>query len=220
MSREASILMNITSLPGRYGIGCYSRETRAFVAWMKDSGQIFWQILPLRSAEEDEVSFQSGFSFAGDPDYIELEPLVAEGVLSQEECDCMNFWEEDEIPDEEERTENHNILLTMAYERTDLSTNKEYQRFAEENRWWLEDYALFLSLKHYFRGKNWHEWPENIRRRWDHALEQYRQELRFDMEFQMYLQFQFFRQYARRKGFSIRNYGYHQKQALGEVSYA
>ena len=47
MNRAAGILMPITSLPSKYGIGCFSQSAYDFVDWLKEAGQTYWQILPL-----------------------------------------------------------------------------------------------------------------------------------------------------------------------------
>ena len=209
MSRAAGILMPITSLPGNYGIGCFSREAYAFVDWLKEAGQTFWQILPIHPTSYGDSPYQSFSTFAGNPYFIDLEALIEEGVLTREECDSMDFGEAEDDIDYEEMYRSRYILLTMAYERSNISQDPAYQKFLAENRWWLDDYALFMALKNYFGGQCWYEWPQDIRLRWGYAMDYYRRELYFDIEFQQYLQFKFFQQwlklkeYANNKGIRI-----------------
>ena len=205
MSRAAGILMPITSLPGKYGIGCFSKEAYAFVDWLRDAGQTYWQILPIHPTSYGDSPYQSFSTFAGNPYFIDLEALIEEGVLSREECDSMDFGEFEDDIDYEELYKNRYILLAMAYERSNISQNPEYQKFVAENRWWLDDYALFMALKNFFDGQCWYEWPEDIRLRWGYALDYYRRELYFEIEFQMYLQFKFFQQYWRLKAYANEN---------------
>jgi len=194
--------MPITSLPGKYGIGCFSKSAYDFVDWLADAGQTYWQILPIHPTSYGDSPYQSFSTFAGNPYFIDLEQLIAEGVLTREECDSMDFGDNEADIDYEELYINRYILLTMAYERSDISKNADYQRFLAENRWWLDDYALFMALKNYFGGKTWSQWPEDIRLRWGFALDYYRRELYFDIEFQMYLQFKFFQQYWKLKAYA------------------
>ena len=194
--------MPITSLPGQYGIGCFSAEAYRFVDWLKEAGQTYWQILPIHPTSYGDSPYQSFSTFAGNPYFIDLEELVREGVLTKEECDSMYFGEDDSDIDYEAQYESRYILLTTAYERSDISRDPGYQQFLAENRWWLEDYALFMALKNFFRGKCWYEWPEDIRLRWGFAMDYYRRELYFDIEFQMYLQYKFFQQYRRLKAYA------------------
>lgn len=209
MSRAAGILLSITSLPSRYGIGCFSQSAYDFVDWLKEAGQTFWQILPLGPTSYGDSPYQSFSTFAGNPYFISLEALIEEGVLTQEECEEADFGEKANDADYEKLYRSRYLLLRKAYEKSNISENPDYQRFVAENNWWLSDYALFMAVKDYFNGIPWMEWPEDIRLHWGFAMDYYRKELYFDVEFQQYLQFQFFRQwyalkdYANQKGIQI-----------------
>ena len=205
MNRAAGILMPISSLPGPYGIGCFSKEAYKFVDWLHSAGQTFWQILPIHPTSYGDSPYQSFSTFAGNPYFIDLETLIAEGVLTREECDAMDFGGSEADIDYEAMYRSRYILLTMAYERSNCYQDPEYQEFLRNNRWWLDDYALFMALKQFFGGKCWYEWPEDIRLRWGYALDYYRRELYFDIEYQMYLQFKFFQQYRKLKAYANEN---------------
>ena len=153
MNRAAGILMPITSLPGKYGIGCFSNEAYSFVDWLKEAGQTFWQILPIHPTSYGDSPYQSFSTFAGNPYFIDLEALIEEGVLTREECDSLDFGDDDTDIDYEQMYSSRYILLTMAYERSNISQDPAYQQFLSENRWWLDDYALFMALKNYFKGQ-------------------------------------------------------------------
>ena len=152
MSRAAGILMPITSLPGKYGIGCFSKEAYAFGDWLAEAGQTFWQILPIHPTSYGDSPYLPFSTFAGNPYFIDQEALIGEGVLTREECDSMDFGVYEEDVDYEALNENRYILLTMAYERSNISENPDYQRFLSENGWWLNDYALFMALKNFDGG--------------------------------------------------------------------
>ena len=205
MTRAAGILMSITSLPGRYGIGGFSKEAYAFVDWLKDAGQTFWQILPVHPTSYGDSPYQSFSTFAGNPYFIDLETLIEEGVLTREECDAVNFGFDPQDIDYEALYNGRYPLLRKAYERSNISLDPDYQQFLAENRWWLDDYALFMALKDFFGGKCWYEWPQDIRLRWGFAMDYYRRELYFDIEFRMYLQFKFFQQYGKLKAYANQN---------------
>ena len=202
MERTAGILMPISSLPGKYGIGCFNLKAYEFVDFLRDAGQKYWQILPIHPTSYGDSPYQSFSTFAGNPYFIDLEALIAEGVLSQAECDSVFFGNEEDDINYAALYDGRKILLTMAYERSRISENPEYQKFVADNRWWLDDYALFMALKDFFDGKCWYEWPEDIRLRYGYALDHYRRELYFDIEYQMYLQFKFFQQYGWLKNYA------------------
>lgn len=209
MAREAGILLPIFSLPSKYGIGCFSKEAYDFVDWLKDAGQTYWQILPLCQTSYGDSPYQSFSTFAGNPYFISLEDLIKEGVLTQEECDAIDYGGEEDDIDYEIMYYVRYPLLRKAYERSDVMHNEAYLKFVQENDWWLSDYALFMAVKNFFDGACWNEWPQDIRLRWGFAMDYYRRELYYDIEFQKYLQYKFFEQwwklksYANSKGIKI-----------------
>ena len=209
MNRGAGILLSITSLPSKYGIGCFSKSAYDFVDWLKAAGQTYWQILPLGPTSYGDSPYQSFSTYAGNPYFIDLEALIEEGVLTREECEKADMGEEEGTIDYKKMYEGRYPLLRKAYERSNISQNPDYIRFMEENGWWLSDYALFMAVKGRFDGAPWTEWAQDIRLRWDYAMDYYRRELYFDIEFQQYLQFTFYKQwqalkdYANRQGVRI-----------------
>lgn len=202
MSRAAGILLSITSLPSKYGIGCFSKSAYGFVDWLKEAGQTYWQILPLGPTSYGDSPYQSFSTFAGNPYFISLEALIEEGVLTQEECDAVDFGSDNGNVDYEKIYRGRYPLLRKAYERSDISRNPEYQKFIRENNWWLSDYALFQAVKERFGGAAWTEWAEDIRLRWGNAMDYYRRECYFDIEFHQYLQFQFYKQWGQLKSYA------------------
>ncbi|MCD7917703.1 MAG: 4-alpha-glucanotransferase [Clostridiales bacterium] len=212
MNRSAGILLSVTSLPSRYGIGSLSDGAYRFVDWLAGAGQTYWQILPLGPTDcgpSDNSPYQSYSAFAGNPYLISLEALVAQGVLTREECDAADFDGPEGRVDYEKLHAHRLPLLRRAYERSDISRNPDYQQFLRENDWRLNDYALFMVLKGFFHEAPWTDWPEDIRLHWGFAVDYYNRTLYYDVEFQKYLQFRFFQQwwalkdYANRRGIQI-----------------
>jgi len=202
MNRVAGILLSVSSLPGRFGIGCFSRSAYDFVDWLKEAGQTYWQILPLGPTSYGDSPYQSFSTFAGNPYFISLDELIEEGVLTEKECKSADFGKKADDIDYEKVYKKRYPLLRKAYERSRVSENPDYVRFVEENRWWLSDYALFMAVKDRFEGAPWTEWAEDIRLRWQNAMDYYRRELYYDIEFQQYLQYKFFSQWRRLKAYA------------------
>ena len=200
--RSTGILLSITSLPSKYGIGCFSKAAYDFVDFLAEAGQTYWQILPLGPTSYGDSPYQTFSTIAGNPYMISLEDLIEEGVLTAEECDAVDFGADPERVDYGKMSENRLKLLRKAYERSDISKRYGYQKFVYENRDWLPDHALFMALKGHFNNASWTEWPKDIRLRWDFALDHYRRELYFDIEFQQYLQYTFFRQWEKLKAYA------------------
>jgi len=205
MGRSAGILMAVSALPGRYGIGSFDREAYQFVDFLEGAGQTYWQILPLNPPNHRksfDSPYQSFSAFAGSPYYISLDALVQEGVLTREEVDEEDFGSDPEHVDYEKLYTRRFPLLRKAYERSRIAENADYRRFIAENAWWLDDYALFMALKSFFQDAEWPDWPEDISRHWGYALDYYHQLLYFDVEFHKYTQFKFFQQWNALKSYA------------------
>ncbi len=205
--------MPVTSLPSRYGIGGFSQSAYDFIDWLEGAGQSCWQILPLGPTGYGDSPYQSFSTFAGNPYFISLEELIKEGTLTEEECEEADFGAHENAVDYEKLYKNRYPLLRKAYERSRISENPAYQKYVEENGWWLSDYALFMAVKERFDGAPWTQWAEDIRRRFGYAMDYYRRELYYDIEFQQYLQFQFFRQWQRLKEYA----NSHGVQIIGDI---
>ena len=203
--RAAGILMPISSLPSEYGIGCFSKSAYEFVDWLKEAGQSYWQILPLGPTSYGDSPYQSFSTFAGNPYFISLDELIEEGVLTRAECEKVNWGKAKGSIDYEKIYNGRYPLLRKAYERSKISENPEYQKFVNENSWWLSDYALFMAVKGRFDNVEWTKWAEDIRLRWKWAMDYYREELYYDIEFQQYMQFKFHEQWMKLKAYANEN---------------
>ncbi|MBQ8802170.1 MAG: 4-alpha-glucanotransferase [Tyzzerella sp.] len=209
MDRTAGILMPIFSLPSKYGIGCFSKSAYDFVDWLKEAGQCYWQILPLVPTSYGDSPYQSFSTYAGNPYFIDLERLIAEGLLTKKECDSIDFGADSSDIDYEKMYNGRYMLLRKAYERANVAEDNDFKWYVGENAWWLNDYALFMALKNNFDGKPWTEWPEDIRLRYGYSMEYYYKELYFEIEFQKYMQYLYqmqwldLKRYANEKGVQI-----------------
>ncbi len=204
-NRSAGILLPVFSLPSPYGIGCFDQCAYNFVDWLAENGQTYWQILPLGPTGHGpsaDSPYQAYSAFAGNPYFISLDGLIEEGVLTKEACEAVGLGLDPAQVDYDKLHENRLQLLHLAYERSNINENPAFHQFVQENSWWLEDYALFMAVRNFFGEKPWYIWPEDIRNHWDFALDYYRRELYFDVEFQKYLQFQFFCQWDRLKAYA------------------
>lgn len=205
MRRTAGILLPITSLPSRYGIGCFSKSAYDFIDWLKEAGQTYWQILPLGPTSYGDSPYQSFSTFAGNPYFISLDALIDEGVLARGECEAVDFGDKADDVQYAKIYNNRYPLLCKAYERSNISADPDYKAFVSENEWWLSDYALFMAVKNYFDESSWDRWPDDIRLRKSHTLKEYREKLHSEVEFHQYMQFKFFEQWNSLKTYANKN---------------
>ncbi len=205
--RESGILMHITSLPGPYGIGTMGRQAYRFVDFLQAAGQSYWQILPLSPTGYADSPYQSFSAWAGNPYLIDLDQLVEQGLLTAQEVSAPDWGSNPGRVDFGAQYQHRGPLLALA--RSRFHPDDDYHRFVEENRYWLEDYGLFMALKEKFGSKPWLDWPQELRLRQSQALQTQHQALSQKIEdyfFQQYLfdrQWKALRQYAREKGVRI-----------------
>lgn len=205
MERYSGVLLAISSLPSRYGIGCFDQAAYDFVDWLVEAGQRYWQILPLGATSHFgacDSPYQAYSAFAGNPYFISLDALVDEGVLTRQECDRTAFGDDPAHVDYQALYDNRLNLLHVAYERSQISADPDFQRFCADNFWWLDDYALFMAVREFFDGAGLSQWPEDIRMHYGPALDYYREKLYFQVEFHKYLQFKFRQQWDRLKRYA------------------
>ncbi len=205
MKRASGILLPVSSLPSRYGIGCFSGEAREWIDFLKKAGQSYWQVLPLSPTGYGDSPYQGFSSFAGNPYFIDLEALEAEGLLTRTECESADFGSDPARVDYGKLYENRLSLLRLAYSRSGIGTDPDFIGFVRENADWLDDYALFMAVKKRFGGAPFFEWAEDIRKRWGYSLDYYRRECYFEIEFYKYTQYLFWKQWKELKRYANEN---------------
>lgn len=203
--RASGILLPISSLPAKYGIGCFSKEAYKFVDFLKNAGQKYWQILPIGPTSYGDSPYQSFSTFAGNPYFISLENLIEQGLLTEKECDKADFGKDESSVDYEKLYRERFKLLRKAYERSRIAEREDFHRFREENSFWLRDYAIFMAVKTRFGGKSIEHWAEDIRLRWGYSMEYYQRELYYEIEFYEFIQYEFYRQWFRLKQYANEN---------------
>ena len=202
--RESGIIMHISSLPSKYGIGTFGDAAYDFVDFLKTAKQRYWQVLPLGPTTYGDSPYQSYSSFAGNPYFIDLDFLKNQGLLDIYDYENVDFGLDEEHVDYNLIYENKMPILKKAYEKS-KELNLDYSDFVEANRDWLNDYALFMALKDEFHGIPWTEWDEDIKLRKPESIEWYEDKLKDDIGFQYFLQYHFFKQYGDLKKYANDN---------------
>lgn len=209
--RCSGILMHITSLPGNYGVGTMGRQAFAFLDFLADAGQSYWQMLPLNPTGYGDSPYQSCSTFAGNHYLIDLDALVEEGLLKPEEIREISWSRSDTKVDYGLLYRHRLEVLRLAYRR--FEGVEELDRFCEENQDWLPDFALFMALKQKFGGKPWFLWDRKWKLRQKDAMAEARRELADEIRFFGFVQYLFFRQWN-----SLRDYAREKKiRIIGDV---
>ena len=199
LNRAAGVLLSVSSLPAPYGIGTLGRCAYDFVDFLVESGQNYWQMLPVGPISYGDSPYQSFSTFAGNPYYIDLDMLQTDGLLTSEEVQAHSWGDDPERVDYGAIYRARYALLERAFDRGWSRERQAVEEFARRQPW-LDGYARFMALKRRYDMKPWTQWP---------AGEVPAEELERDVQFFTYLQFLFDRQwtalkqYANEKGISI-----------------
>lgn len=206
--RRSGMLMPISALPSKYGIGSFGKEACQFIDILKASGQSLWQILPLGPTGYGDSPYQAFSTFAGNPYYIDLEELISQGLLTEEECEKVDFGQDPEFIEYEKLYRERFPILRKAYERAkkqNLIESKEYVTYVEQERYWLQDYALYMAIKNENEGNCWLEWEENLRLRKEEAMKEAIIRLADEVEFHEFQQYLFYTQWMKVKSYANEN---------------
>ena len=197
--------MPVSSIPGGYGIGSFSKESYKFVDFLKKANQKIWQILPLGPTGYGDSPYQSFSTFAGNPYFIDLDELVEEGLLSKEECDEFFYGESESSVDYAAVYNSRKVLLKKAYERSNIESCEAFAEFVRENQFWLEDYALYMAVKDELDGCSWTSWDEDIKLRKPESMAFYRDKLQKEIEYYKFQQYYFLKQWLKLKSYANEN---------------
>ncbi len=199
--RECGMLLPVASLPSKYGIGAFSKEAYEFIDFLKKAGQHYWQILPLGPTGYGDSPYQSFSAFAGNPYFIDLDELAAEGLITKSECEAVDFGDDPGDIDYEKMYYNRFPLLRKAYMRW-----KKQGHTADEPKEVLGEetvlYCFYMAVKNYFDGKSWIFWEADIRLRKPDAVKHYGKKLKDEIGFYGFLQMKFEEQWGKLKAYA------------------
>ena len=206
MNRSSGILMPLSSLPSPHGIGTMGKAAYDFVDFLKAAGQRYWQLLPLVPAGAGDSPYSSFSTFAGNPNYIDLDRLVKDKLLRPKDLVGINWGRNPEQVDYEALRLQRPAVLRRAFERGRGPLAAEVEAFRQENKW-VDNYGLYMALKTHFNMLPWMDWPEeDIRMHRPDAVRRWTILLHEEIGYHIFVQYLFFRQwnalreYAHKKG--------------------
>ncbi|WP_295344383.1 4-alpha-glucanotransferase [uncultured Streptococcus sp.] len=202
--RQSGVLMHISSLPGKYGIGSFGQSAYDFVDFLVRTKQRYWQILPLGTTSYGDSPYQSFSAFAGNTYFIDFDILIEEGLLDEADVKGADFGDDPRKVDYAKIFDARRPIMEKAVARflkaNDLS---DYESFVEQNAAWLEVFAEYMAIKEHFDNLAWTEWPdEAIRRREAASLASYREKLADKLTYHRVTQYLFFKQWLRLKAYA------------------
>lgn len=208
ITRSSGVLMPIFSLPSPHGIGTLGKSAFDFVDFLKQSGQTYWQILPLGHTGYGSSPYQTFSVVAGNPNFIDLDLLVEQKLISKAslvkadlQLSSMNERVDYSILEPIRKT-----LLLEAFHTAPADLLEKAEQFKEKNADWLPDYALFMALKDSFSGKPLWEWPSNrLKSRDAEVINHFKKLLHKEINFYIFLQYLFFTQWTALKKYANKN---------------
>jgi 4-alpha-glucanotransferase len=202
MERSSGILLHISSLPGDEGIGSLGKEAFQFVDFLAQTKQKIWQILPLGPVGYGNSPYQCYSAFAGNPMFIDVHQLVTDRLIPKKSLIEQNF--KTRRVEFERVGEWKTALFHVAFagfQKNFDHFKEEYYTFMQHNSWWLDDYALFRSLKTKNDEAVWNTWDKKLVTRDRQAIQEAFSELHAEIDFHRFLQFIFFRQWFKLKAY-------------------
>jgi 4-alpha-glucanotransferase len=202
--RSGGILLHPSSLPGPWGIGDLGPEAFSFVDFLRATGQRLWEVLPTGPTGYGDSPYQGLSAFAGNPNLISPDRLIEDGLLHAGDLAGIQPFAEGGV-DFGAVIPIKRALLEVAYKRFQAGARPDLlsalPAFRAEHAYWLDDYALFAALKKAHGGVEWLAWEADLAQRKPAAIERARESLRDEIEFQVFSQLIYFRQW-----FSLKKY--------------
>ena len=192
--RAAGVLLHISSLPGKEGIGTLGESAYRFADWLKRSGAKYWQILPLVQTGFGDSPYQSAFASSGNPYFIDLFALAERGLLKKQEISpvCRKDIDYGFLYEEKYR------ILRRAFSRFDKS-DPDFCAFVAGGE--FEDYAMYMAVKQKSGNKSFDLWEKKYKFRDAAALAAFKEEHEGEYLFWQFLQYEFSRQWRALKSY-------------------
>lgn len=207
--RSSGLLLHITSLPSRFGIGDLGPEAYRFVDQLVEAGQRYWQLLPLNPTEigMGNSPYSSHSAFAGNPLLISPEHLHQDGLLLEKDLHIDEEFNEEKVEFPKVAESKIKVLWrSFKHFKSELPDTiwKDFTKFQKKHHRWLDDYARFAAFKQHFDHKSWVEWPQEIKDHHKEAVQELEQKLEDRVLFEKYLQYLFYRQWKKLKAYCER----------------
>ncbi len=204
--RASGILLPVTSLPSRHGIGDFGESAYRFADFLARTNQKFWQILPLTPVEQGlgNSPYSSISAFAGNTLLISLEKLAQQGLLNSVDIETPPEFPFSRVDYPAVRAHKE-PLLALAFENfskiNDENAQKQFEHFCQQEAYWLDDYALFKCLRDRHNQHAWVDWEPELVNREPEALDKAQAEMDEPIRREKFFQYLFFQQWHELKAY-------------------
>jgi 4-alpha-glucanotransferase len=191
--RRSGVLLHPTALPSRFGIGDLGPAAFEFLNYLGLARQSLWQVLPIGPTGYGDSPYSSPSAFAGNPLLIALEPLIAGGLLTEEDVKDLALLPADQV-DYGTLVPRKRRVLETAFSRGHERLRPAVEEFRTTHLEWLDDFGLYSALLDELQS-HWTEWPPALRQRQPEALQAARERLADRVAFHEFCQYLFYRQW-------------------------
>ncbi|MBK6853572.1 MAG: 4-alpha-glucanotransferase [Burkholderiales bacterium] len=176
-----------------------------FVDWLVAGGQKLWQILPLVNIGLGDSPYMSSSAFAGNVLMIDLAELHTRGWLSADDLvpepglsdTAVNFCGHGAVPHGAARTRRAPVRPECNPART-----RRTGGLCAEHTSWLDNYALFMAISEHHDQRSWTDWAPALATRQPAALAAAAKQHGERIQFWIFCQWCFFRQWARLRAYA------------------
>ena len=192
--RAAGILLHPSSLSNRYPIGDLGPAATAFADFLAESGQHWWQMLPIGPTGGENSPYQSPSAFAGNPLLLSPDRLLEQGFLGHQDIEFPMPPNGGKV-DYAAAAGLKMRWLKKAFENFEKKSHggrqSEFDAFAHTESYWLEDFSLFSAVQGKEGTSDWTRWSHELRTRQPDAVARAQKYLAEDMRFHQFVQWQF-----------------------------
>jgi len=200
ISRSAGILLPVSSLPSKYGIGSFGKTARKWIDFLHDAKQSYWQILPLNPTGYGDSPYQSFSAYAGNPYFIDFDELCENGLLTKSDYSGIRWSSSKKRVDYATIFNNRETVLRKAFSRFD--DNQALDHFIQQNQW-LNDFGLYMVIKETQGNRSWIEWDKPLQIRLSSENEEMQSKYAGDIRYHAFVQYIFFNQWKALKVYSL-----------------
>ncbi|MBO5019153.1 MAG: 4-alpha-glucanotransferase, partial [Clostridia bacterium] len=197
-NKKSGVLLHLSSLPSKHGIGSLGEEVYKFVDFLKKSGQSYWQMLPLVPIGEGNSPYKSTSCYAGEILYIDLDLLIKEGLLSAEDVPKTQFGDNVDF----ELVKSFKIPIIKKATQNFDTNRKDYKKFLQDNQEWINDYALYMAICEKKGSVSIKSFDDNLKYRIPDSLKRFQEENADSIRFYKISQYFFYAQYYELKRYA------------------
>ncbi len=216
--RAAGVLMHVTSLASPFAMGDFGPCAYRFVDWLKATGQAYWQVLPFTpiTGGAGWSPYSTLSAMAGNTLFVSPELLTDEGLILSSELDTWKRKNKGKVDFDLAQAISDEVL-TLAWHRFKQKglpqSLERFEAFCMAEKYWLDDYVFFTSLKEEFNQQSWDLWPEAYRDHDEEALARYGAQNTERLDYLKFGQFVFSRQWMALKRYA----NYHEAKIIGDI---